>query len=250
MNTDDVIRPGQSSRPDRPWRQAPVTPQLIGGLVIMILGLALLLDRFGIGNAGLVFRLWPLAIVAFGVMHFTRAEKQHRFWGLFWIFTGSWLLLRSLGIVRLGFWELFWPVMLIAFGVSLVMRTLADGGYLRPDQSRSSHLFGVLSGSKQKFDGLPFEGAYMTAVMGGCELDLRRAVVPPGEERIVVVFALMGGHAIKVPPDWEVVVTGMPIRGGIEDKGDRPVAPPPLDAKPPRLILQGTVMMGGLELKN
>ena len=234
--------------PDSPF--AAATPQFVFGVLIMLAGVALLLDRFGIISAGVLFKLWPLGLVAFGVMHFTRGAHQHRFWGLFWIFTGSWLLLRSLDIINLGFWELFLPVLLTMFGASLVMRTLSETGHIKPDKGRSPHLFAVWSGSKQKFDGQPFEGAYMTAVMGGCELDLRRAVVPPGEERTVVVFALMGGHLIKLPPEWDVVVKAVPIMGAIEDKRDTPVAPPPLTAAPPRLIIQGTVMMGGLELKN
>jgi predicted membrane protein len=228
-----------------------VTPQFIFGLVVMLAGAALLLDRFGLVNAGFVFRLWPLALIAFGALHFTRGAREHRFWGLFWMFAGAWLLMRSLGVIDLGFWELFLPILLIAFGVSLIMRTLSDSGYVTPpEKGRSSHLFAVFSGSKQRLDGQAFEGAYMTAVMGGCELDLRRAIMRPGEERSVVVFALMGGHGIKVPPEWDVVVKVMPIFGGVEDKRAPPIAPPPLDSPPPRLIIQGTVMMGGVEVKN
>ena len=252
MSTEDVLRSNPSPRQGRPLRDVPVTPQLAVGLLIMLIGLALLLDRFGWINAGFVFRLWPIVIIVFGVMHFTRGAQEHRFWGLFWIFTGTWFLLRSLNLITLGFWELFLPMLLIAFGVSLVLRTLSDSGYVhpRPVSGRSPHLFAVFSGSKQRFDGQAFEGAYMTAVMGGCDLDLRRATMRPGEERSVVVFALMAGHAIRVPPEWEVIIKVVPIFGGVEDKRVPPVAPPPLESPAPRLIVQGSVIMGGVELKS
>lgn len=244
------MRSDQSARPDRPFNRSSVTPQFIFGLVIMLAGSALLLDAADVVDASYVFRLWPLALVAFGVMHFTRGARQHRFWGLFWIFTGTWLLLRSFDIIDLGFWELFLPIILIALGVSLMMRTLSEGGFVKPDSRRSSHLFAVWGGSKRKFDGEPFEGAYMTAVMGGCDLDLRRAIVPPGQERTVVVFAFMGAHVIRIPAGWEVVVKAMPVLGGIEDKRVPPVAPVPLEGAAPRLVIQGTVILGGLELKD
>jgi predicted membrane protein len=248
MSTEDVI---PRDRPQRPFKDVPVTPQLAVGLLIMLIGLALLLDRFGWVNAGFVFRLWPVVLIVFGAMHFTRGAREHRFWGFFWIFTGTWFLLRSLNLITLGFWELFLPILLIAFGVSLVMRTLADSGYVKPSKDVSPHLFAVWSESKQRFDGKPFEGAYMTAVMGSCDLDLRRATMQPGEERTVVVFAMMAGLVIRVPPEWHVVVKVVPIMGGVDDKRVPPVTPPPpLPPGPPRLVIRGTVLMAGMELKD
>ena len=60
----------------------------------------------------------------------------------------------------------------------------------------------------------------------------------------------MGGHVIRVPPEWDIVLNVSPIFGGVDDKRVAPVAPPPLEGAPPRLTVQGTVVMGGLELKN
>jgi predicted membrane protein len=237
-------------RLDRPAEGARLTPQFVFGIAVMLAGIALLLDRFGLVNAGFVFRLWPLLLVAFGAMHFTRGHKEHRFWGFFWVFTGSWLLLRNLDIIELGFWELFLPILLIGLGGSVVMRSLGESGVIKPDRDKSSHLFAAFGGSKRRFDGQAFEGAYMTAFMGGCDLDLRRATMKAGEERAVIVFAMMGGHVIRVPSDWEIVVKVSPIFGGVEDKRVPPVAPPPLDGPRPRLVIQGTVVMGGLELKD
>jgi predicted membrane protein len=241
--------------PHYPGRAAGLpaaTPQFVFGVIVMLIGSALLLDNLGLIDAGYIFRAWPLALVAFGVMHFTRGAREHRFWGVFWIIVGSWLFLRSFGVIDIGFWQLFLPLVLISFGVSLVMRTLKDTGHMTlPDKNTSSHLFAVFGGSTRKYDGQPFEGAYMTAVMGGCELDLRRATMAAGQERSVVVFALMGGHGIKVPAEWEVVNKVVPVFGGVEDKRVAPVTPPVPGALPaPRLIVEGTVIMGGLELKS
>jgi hypothetical protein len=105
-----------------------------------------------------------------------------------------------------------------------------------------------MSESRRRFDGKPFDGAYMTAFMGGCVLDLRRAVVPPGETRVVEVFGIMVGHDIKVPQDWNVTLDVTPIMGDVKDKRVPAVTPPPLAGAPPTLIVRGTVVMGELKV--
>jgi hypothetical protein len=55
----------------------------------------------------------------------------------------------------------------------------------------------------------------------------------------------MGGIEIKVPNTWDVVNEVFPFMGGIEDKTTRPTG-----GSPPRLILRGFVMMGGVTIQN
>jgi hypothetical protein len=102
----------------------------------------------------------------------------------------------------------------------------------------------------------------MTAFMGGCQLDLRAATIPPGEESVIDVLALMGGLEVWVPGGWTVVSQVVPIMGGVEDKRlpmpAAPVAPmgtpgsesSAASAAPARLVLRGYVLMGGLVIKN
>jgi hypothetical protein len=54
----------------------------------------------------------------------------------------------------------------------------------------------------------------------------------------------MGGVEIKIPLDWTVVYKGTPVMGGVEDK----TIPTPNPAK--RLTITGTVIMGGIEIRN
>ena len=105
-----------------------------------------------------------------------------------------------------------------------------------------------MSESRRRFDGKPFDGAYMTAFMGGCVLDLRRATVPPGETRVVEVFGIMAGHDIKVPPDWSVTLDVTPIMGDVKDKRVPSVTPPPLAGAPPTLVVRGSVVMGEVKV--
>ena len=227
----------------------PVTPQLVFGLFVMALGVILGLDSLGIADAGYIVRFWPVGLIMLGATIATRPEAQGRFWGFFWIFVGAWLLLRNLDVLKVGFWQLFWPMALVWIGANLILKTMRQSGHLKVDASRAERLFAVMSESKRRFDGKPFEGAYMTGFMGGCVLDVRRAVVQPGETKVVEVFGMMVGHEIKAPQDWEVKLDVMPIMGEVKDKRVPSVSPPPLAvAAPPTLVVRGTVVMGSVHI--
>ena len=78
--------------------------------------------------------------------------------------------------------------------------------------------------------------------MGGVELDLRGASIQ--SEAVLNLWATWGGIVIKIPADWSVVNRSTALMGGIEDKSFSP----PVATK--RLIITGTAIMGGVEIKN
>jgi hypothetical protein len=126
---------------------------------------------------------------------------------------------------------------------------MRQAGHFKVDNSRAERLFAVMSESKRRYDGRPFEGAYMTGFMGGCVLDLRRAAIQPGETKVVEVFGMMVGHEIKAPQDWSVKMDVLPIMAEVKDKRVPSVAPPPLGvAAAPQLVVRGSVVMGSVEI--
>lgn len=226
-----------------------IKPQFAFGVFIMLAGIALMLDTMNVVDAGRVFALWPAGLILLGGTILARGEDPGRFWGFVWVIVGSWWLLRNLGIIRVGFWQVFWPLLLTSFGFSLVMRTLREGGHLRTVSASASHLFAVFAETKRQLDGQPFEGATMTAVFGSCDLDLRRATIPPGEERIIEVFAVFAGHTIRVPNDWTVLLNVSPVMTDSKDDRVSPLVPPPLDGAPPRLIVRGLAVLSEVKVK-
>lgn len=105
-------------------------------------------------------------------------------------------------------------------------------------------MFGMLGGTKRRVVGAIFRSADMTSFMGGCELDLREALLGAEGAAQVEVFSLMGGNHIIVPPNWTVILQVTPIMGGVEDK-TRPVM-----GGNQHLYVRGTVLMGGVEISN
>jgi hypothetical protein len=251
----------------------PITPQLVIGIFITLIGILLTLDRLHILDAAYSLRLWPAVLVVLGAWLVSqRHDAKSRFWGSIWILVGAWLLLNTIGLINVGFWELVWPIAFIWLGVSLIRQTLGRGsrsgtnpgeaggpiewiqGRFRPrtDASGTVALFAVMGESKRSISGQSFRGGEMTAIMGGCFLDLRQATMAPGEQATIDVFALMAGHEIWVPTGWTVVSHVLPFMGAVDDKRLPPAegaAPPRPDARP-QLTLRGFVMMGGLIIKS
>ena len=138
---------------------------------------------------------------------------------------------------------------LISIGLSMLM-----GGSIRgkiqgdAGASLNSRLFvnafAVLGGVQQSNNSQDFRGGESSAIMGGCEIDLRQASIA-GEEAVISTFAMWGGIKIKVPTAWNVIVQGVPFLGGFDDKSAKPSDPA---AK--RLVVRGTAIMGGVEVTN
>jgi predicted membrane protein len=219
------------------------------------MGIVLMLDRMGVLDARAAFRLWPLVIVAAGVVTYVKGSQVGRTNGVILMGLGGWLLLNSLGIIRIGFWDLFWPAVLIAAGTALVLQTLQRGreSAASGDGDRLTVL-AVLSGVRRVSTSPRFRGGDLAAFMGGGRIDLRQATIPAGEEAVIDVLAVMGGFEIYVPPTWTVATPIVPFMGGVDDHRVAPLGsapdgsatPPPA----PRLVLRGFLMMGGVHIRS
>jgi hypothetical protein len=101
-----------------------------------------------------------------------------------------------------------------------------------------------MGGTKTVITTPDFKGGQATAVMGGCEIDLRGASMPEGRPAVIDTFAFWGGIEIKVPDDWEVVSRGNAVLGGFVNNAR------PLAGSRRRLVVTGLAIMGGVEVKN
>jgi hypothetical protein len=112
------------------------------------------------------------------------------------------------------------------------------------DSNSTISAFVLLGGLKRTNDSQDFRGGEATAIMGGCEIDLRQASIKEGDA-VLDLFAFWGGIEVRIPEDWSVVLEGIPVLGGYEDNSH----PPKGDARK-RLIIKGYAVMGGVEIKN
>jgi predicted membrane protein len=222
------------------------TPQVLFGLLVIAAGVLFTLDNLGVVDAGQVLQYWPSALVAIGLLKLWQArEGQAWVGGFFLVLLGGWMLLERVVVIRISLQEL-WPLLFVFLGAYLVWKGLGGirHGPVSNGQTRFSAL-AIMSGVVRRSSTQTFHGADLTAIMGGCEIDLRHASIEPGTEAVIDVFAFWGGIDIKVPEDWVVITRAVPIMGGIEDKTHSPVSP-----VTKTLIIRGIVVMGGVAIKN
>ena len=221
------------------------TPQLLLGLFVAAAGVLLTLDNLGIVEADRYLRFWPIGLVALGLFKLSQSHRRHSasFGGFVLTAIGTWLLLEQTDLIRVSVREM-WPALLVLFGGFLVWQGLS-GPRRRAagDSNATVSAIAVLGSVVRGNNSSVFRGGELTAVMGGCELDLRHAGIDG--EAVIEVFALWGGIEIRVPEDWTVVSRITPVLGGVDDQ-----TRPPQTASRHRLVLRGLVMMAGVEIKN
>ena len=140
-------------------------------------------------------------------------------------------------------WGLLGAAAIVVASVFLSQTTSATSGVLLADGSRIQ-TSAILSGRNQEIEFDSFVGGELNAVMGGMELDFRESSIE-GDLAILDLFVMMGGIQMRIPSDWVVVNEMTVIMGGIEDRTnvtDREGAK--------RLVLRGTLLMGGLDIRN
>jgi len=215
------------------------------GLFVVAIGVLFTLDHLGLVHASTYVRFWPVAFIAVGVVSLAQAHRSGGYvGGLIWIVVGSWLLLYQLHVVRMGFWD-FWPLLLIVLGGTIVWRALgpsASGGD-KGDAASIVRGLAVMSGVKRTNASPSFRGGDLTAVMGGCEIDLRQAAITDGPA-VLDVLAFWGGIELRVPERWLIDNKITPFLGGVEDHTH------PTGEATERLVIKGVVVMGGIEIRN
>jgi predicted membrane protein len=222
------------------------TTQLVVGIIVILLGLVLLLDNMNLLDARDYFRFWPfLLIVLGGLKIFQPQQPSSRAWGVILILAGGLFLLRTFDVYYIRFRD-FWPLLLILAGGAMLWGSVLRRRVQSDGATDDAILNGsaILGGFNRSVTTQDFRGGDLTAIMGGCEIDLRKAAIR-GDEAVLNVFAFWGGMELQVPENWTVVTKAMPIMGGVSDE-----TRPTTGTGTKRLVITGTVVMGGVEVKN
>lgn len=224
-------------------------PQLVLGLIAIGLGVLFILDNLNLlhlgwaWNVGEVWRYWPALLIIAGLVQILRACcTGHLVIGVILTIAGG-VMFPYLSYLRYQISD-FWPLILVAVGANVVWRTLGGGRRTATDSSDIVNGFALLSGVVRTCNSQDFRGGELTAIMGGCEVDLRQASIIDGKATIQVL-ALWGGIEIKVPEDWNVRSSVAPLLGGFEDR-----TRPPMDGSGKTLHVRGAAIMGGIEVHN
>lgn len=227
--------------------------RLIIGLVIIIIGVISLLNNFGVTavTVGYFFGLlWPLLLITAGLNLIRNRNIAGYITGAILVIFGVLFLVRNSGLLDFDltwFWQVFWPLLIIIIGVNIMVKS-------NRNQGGNVAIMGAVDKTK---DAWNLQSGEYTAIMGGIELDIRKANFTEREVRLTL-SAIMGGITIIVPEDVAVICTGTAIMGGVEviGKGSGGIfgstnlqwGDPQTAAKV--LFLNCTCIMGGIEIKH
>ncbi len=225
--------------------------QVVLGLLVVGMGVLFLLDNLDILNFRHAIGFWPLAFIVAGCVALfgngTRSGRSGNYMGGVLIAVGLLMIVSRMGYFTIS-WGTLWPLVMIALGGLVLYRSLGPGRVARDGVAAGASpdnvvdIVAVLGGFERRVGTQDFRGGEITAVMGGCALDLRDASIV--KEAVINIFTVWGGINIKVPPDWTVVLNGTPVMGGFAEKTARPP-----DASK-RLVITGYAIMGGVEVRN
>lgn len=251
-----------------------LTEKVIAGGFLILLGALFILDNLRLVDAGSIWDYWPLFLIGPGLARLLAPSRpEQRVWGAILVGVGGLLLLRNLGIFWIPFHRI-WPFALIVLGGFLIWQTMGrsrsrgDGGASPNPGERSIdgatagvsamagsggrasvaqlNEFALCGGGHRLVQSSDFRGGTITVIAGGFDIDLREAAMR-GDSVAVEIFAMMGGVVLRVPESWKVIVNVTPLLGGTDMKA-RSI--PPLEGPVKTLVLNGVILMGGMEIKN
>ena len=229
------------------------------GVFIVLIGIAALVK---VSNPDLPHWLfsWKTFLIALGLF----IGFKHNFKG------GAWFVLILVGAgfltgdiyPEIPVRRYIWPMVLIVVGAFLIFRPRRNWGgpgedkdkddtdaflasektYTKDDFVDSTTIFG---GSKKIIISKNFKGGDIVNVFGGTELDLTQADM--NGQAILELTTVFGGTTLFIPSNWDIKSEAVMIFGGVEDK--RKMNAPP-DSPKKILVIQGTVIFGGIDIKS
>jgi len=255
--------------------------KILAGVFIVVIGSLLLVNNIAFNLPNWIFHWSNILIVVglvIGIKHNFRNGS-----GIILIIVGTFFTLKeALGNI-IDFDRIGWPALIIAIGLYLILKPKSnfshrDGGCGRRNK-RWKKRFGepdtfqaysgaetveaspldekktnsndyldsvnVFGGSHQSIYSKNFKGGEITAVFGGCDLNLTQADFEG--EIIIDVTAIFGGCKIIIPPGWIVKPEVTAIFGGLDDKRS---VQPIVEGQHKILIIRGIAMFGGVDIRN
>lgn len=234
--------------------------RVLGGIVLVTAGVLWLMQK-----AGVWFPVWMFSghmfIAVLGLYIWAR-HAFRRPAGLIVMSLGILLLMGDI-IPDLSLGKFIWPIVIIVGGIWMILSPGHAGrrfSQSRWAQKKNGNFEGtdflneedylnstsIFAGVKKRFFSKDFKGGKVVCIFGGTDVDLGHAEIQgPITIEIAQVF---GGTKLILPPHWEVRSEIVAIAGGVEDKRYQAVGREEDVNKV--LILRGTVIFGGIDIKS
>jgi predicted membrane protein len=257
---------------------------IIVGIILILSGGVLVARNMGLLPQTFhgVLVSWQMLLILIGVISIVKHRTFH-FNGLAMLCIGVFFIIPKLARVfpstfscidPYRFTSVYWPVLLIVCGVILVLHIPVRKRCRSHRQFEScykrfneKHNFSRGEekpweaedcGREKKFSrtcvfgtgryivvDAEFKGGAVQAIFGGIELDLRKTHLPEGETTLNIE-AIFGGIELFVPDSWHIEIAIESVLGGTDD--NRRISETVDSTR--KLIIKGSAVFGGVEIKN
>jgi predicted membrane protein len=230
------------------------------GVFILLIGVAFLIRNTVTGLPPWVFS-WPSFLIVFGFF----IGIRHNFKGV------AWFIMMAVGAVFLyerivpdiAVRQYIWPMALIVVGLFFILRPWRRGMHgsekknagvpgadlLGDEETWSSEDFvdstSIFGGAKKNIISKNFKGGDLVNIFGGTDLDLTQADFTG--TAVIELTTIFGGTKLIIPSNWSIKSDAVIIFGGLEDKRKMPTIS---DNPDKTLVLKGTVIFGGIDIKS
>lgn len=231
------------------------------GVFIVVIGIAALLKASMTGFPNWLFS-WQVFLIALGVF----IGVRHNFRGVAWfimMLVGGVFLFDHLN-PDISMRRYIWPLALIVVGMFFILRPrrrnwehgsekknpgMPDNSSLGFEETWSEEDFidstSIFSGGKKNIISKNFKGGDLVNIFGGTDLDLTQADFKG--TAVIELTTIFGGTKLIIPSNWSIKSDAVIIFGGIEDKRKMPA----VSENPEKtLVLKGTVIFGGVDIKS
>ena len=248
--------------------------KVLAGLIIVVIGSLLLLDNVGLNLPNWLWH-WSNILIVIGLFIGVKHNFRNSAWFIL-VLIGSFFTLREIFDQEINFSKVIFPAMLVILGLFILFKpkgsfrhkakwkkfdepesftsyteaeadTTTSSSTKQKKTNSNDYLdsVNVFGGSHQTIYSKDFKGGEITAVFGGCDVNLTQADFEG--EIVLDVTAIFGGAKIIIPPGWEVKSEVTAIFGGLDDKRS---IQPITDGKSRLLIIRGIAMFGGVDIRN
>ncbi|MCW3082871.1 MAG: hypothetical protein JWP12_237 [Bacteroidetes bacterium] len=256
------------------WEKEHKRGKVLGGIAIVIIG-SLFLAR----ELGVIFPAWLLSwkmgLIALGV--FSGIKHGFR--------NASWFILVAVGGVylaadfypELAIKPLIWPLIVIFIGLMIIFKPhrknhkhhhkhhnwerwskrhqykheYYNAKYQNAETQTSSDecidCVSFMSGIKKNILSKNFKSGDVTIIFAGAKIDLSQADFEG--TATLEITEIFGGTQLIIPANWDIKSDIVCVFGSVEDKRP-PHQSAPGEENKKLLILRGTVLFGGIEIKS
>lgn len=236
-----------------------------GGLILVAVGGLLLARRLGAYIPEWLLS-WPMLLIAFGLLIALKSNFRNA-GGFIMILVGGAFLISDI-IPNVDLHDFIWPGILIIIGLTFILRPRVHSArnknwkkweYYKPenyseperasldvkDNSEFIEINAVFGGVKKIVLSKNFRGGEINTFMGGAEINLQQADIK--QVAALEVNNVFGGTKIIIPSNWDIKNEVTAVFGGVEDKRSINLPTPDVTKS---IILRGTCVFGGIEIKN